>query len=372
MIPNGLANMCSHRLVFSSNKRRLEFKQMFIDRFHPGVIAAGSTKSEFFSMIRCLRDGRPLFILRGSGIVSTAAETLINHFNDSTPNSVFDCFNHFIPIKAEIINQAESMLHIVESSGTRFDKDTYHIIDISEEVENIDNMKIIEVIGTVFDFFPEVGGEENDVQVLYEINSLLSKVRSTKMRYRTNALLFQILIRIMFTLSISISIIEAVYVKDKTEFMSYSYSIYELTALVTTSIGAILYGCDLLAKPNCTFSILLFTEALLQSEIYRFKTRTGDYRLLDEDGSTRDHRCHFLSNCRHIRDTCLDSGFAKLSWKQWPLGNLSSSITIEQEQQVAESDLEESSCGSSYCFPTHQLNFTSQNVYGDKCLSFCK
>lgn len=326
-ISSGLANACSHRLVFSSEKRKNEFKKAFISRFPTGNIAAGSNKSELYSMIRCLRDGRPLFVLRGTGIVSCAAEMFINRCNDPTSNleQLGNQLDNFIPITADIIPEAKSLLATVRSSLPHYNPDTFACFDIDRDVD-LDQMKtrISEVIGTVFDFYPEVGGEEKDSDVLKYCEDLLDQVRSAKWRYRINATMLQFLMRGMIITSISFAIIHAMQPSFQTGDSPDDLDSIEYAALITALIGAGLHAFDAYARPNLKFATLLLTEARLESETFRFKTRTGEYRLLEDDGTLRDIRVLFTKNCQRIFDECVQSDFAHGSLKQWPFSSNSS------------------------------------------------
>ncbi len=354
-IPSGLANACSHRLVFTSNKRKNEFKRMFIKNFPTGTIAAGSNKSELYSVIRCLRDGRPLIILKGTGIVATAAEMFINRCNNQELNFELQARNldNFIPITADIIPEAKSLLATVRSSLPHYNPDTYESFDIDRDL-NIDHMKdrISEVFGTVFDFYPEVGGEEKDKDVLQYCDNLLTQVKSAKGRYRFNAAVLQILMRAMIMISVTLAITEGTFLNKNPDSESSNewFSAIELVALVASLIGAALHALDSYARPNLKFATLLLTEARLESETYRFKTRTGAYRLFTSDGTKREIRVLFTKKCQQIFDECLQSDFAHGSLKQWPFGGskqptdgpVSSPRKKNKKKQSRESPEEES------------------------------
>lgn len=90
---------------------------------------------------------------------------------------------------------------------------------------------------------------------------------------------------------------------------------------VTALIGAGLHAFDAFARPNLKFDSLLLAEARLESETFRFKTRTGEYRLLDSTGTKRDIRAIFAKNCQELFEHCVQSDFPHGSLKPcslWP------------------------------------------------------
>jgi len=331
-IANGLANMCSHRLVFSSNKRKNEFKRQFIEYFPTGAIAAGSNRSELYSAIRCLRDGRPLFILKGTGIVARAAEMFISRCNNPEVNlnslgSELDCY---IPITADIIPEAKSLLSTVRSSLPHYSPDTYQCIDLSKDIR-MDDMKdrISEVIGTVFDLYPEVGGDEKDAEALRFCDNLSDQVKGAKGRYKFYSIVVQILMRTMILLIVSLATTDftlnnnnnQVDTADGTDAGDGSIGVLQLITLISALIGAALYLIDAYCRPSLKYAALLLAESRLESETFRFKTRTGEYRLLDSSGTKRDIRAIFTKNSQRLFDECVQSDFAHASLKPlWPYG----------------------------------------------------
>ncbi len=66
-IPGGLANECSHLLVFATRDQKLEFIKHFSDASAMGHFASGSTECEMKLAVKALNQGKPLFVLAGTG-----------------------------------------------------------------------------------------------------------------------------------------------------------------------------------------------------------------------------------------------------------------------------------------------------------------
>jgi len=78
-IPGGLANECSHRLIFTSKRRMKEFEKVFCESYPTGYFACGGSSSEMKTAKQALQNGKPLFAIEGTGVVPT----IVNHFVNS-------------------------------------------------------------------------------------------------------------------------------------------------------------------------------------------------------------------------------------------------------------------------------------------------
>ena len=72
-IPGGLANECSHRLVFATEKQKEKFKTILAYFYATGSFACGGTHKEMEAMTEAIQNGEPLFIVEGTGNVATIA-----------------------------------------------------------------------------------------------------------------------------------------------------------------------------------------------------------------------------------------------------------------------------------------------------------
>lgn len=82
----GLANECTHRLVFSSKYQRDRFQEAFTDFYTVGSFACGGTLAEMKATRTALENGKPLFILDGTGNVADVAKHFVkkNENNEVT------------------------------------------------------------------------------------------------------------------------------------------------------------------------------------------------------------------------------------------------------------------------------------------------
>ncbi len=92
-IPGGLANECSHRLVFATSEQKKAFTKVFTDFFATGYFACGATHSEIVTASKALMKGQPLFVIQKTGAVASIIEQFLkkeqsafNHSSSSSEN----------------------------------------------------------------------------------------------------------------------------------------------------------------------------------------------------------------------------------------------------------------------------------------------
>lgn len=77
IIKNGLADSCSHVLVFESKEAKNEFYKIYTKVFSAGMIVAGSTTWTLDQAWKCIQQARPIFILENTGATSNAVANLV-------------------------------------------------------------------------------------------------------------------------------------------------------------------------------------------------------------------------------------------------------------------------------------------------------
>jgi hypothetical protein len=80
----GLANECTHRLVFSSKYQRDRFQEAFTDFYTVGLFACVGTLAEMKVTRMALENAMHLFILDGTGNVADIAKHFVkkNEYNE--------------------------------------------------------------------------------------------------------------------------------------------------------------------------------------------------------------------------------------------------------------------------------------------------
>ena len=78
-IPGGLADKCSHRLIFTSKKRMQEFGDFFCDTHPTGIFACGGSYRGLQIAKNALKaSGKPLFAIEGTGFVPTLVDHIFS------------------------------------------------------------------------------------------------------------------------------------------------------------------------------------------------------------------------------------------------------------------------------------------------------
>ena len=102
-LPSGLANACSHRLVFEDSGDKESFANIFMSRFVTGFLVAGSGIQDLMKATSCLYGGRPLFVLRKTGLAADAMASLIDfrEYLKVVVKELAEHENHVIGMNAE-------------------------------------------------------------------------------------------------------------------------------------------------------------------------------------------------------------------------------------------------------------------------------
>ncbi len=117
-IPGGLANECSHRLVFASSEQKKAFRKAFTQFFATGYFACGATDSEMKTAEMALKKGQPLFVIEGTGAVATVTKKFIekkekmfsNRYKENMMGNSFSSRSLQSGLDADCILQVERFL----------------------------------------------------------------------------------------------------------------------------------------------------------------------------------------------------------------------------------------------------------------------
>lgn len=321
---NGLASRCSRRLVFEAKKTRKLFQRTFLTRYPTGYLVAGSSEKELNLGVNYLKAGRPLFILEHTGLASNAMAILVQfgkllkEGTLTTQKQTNDYLRYMLPPSVElwcqpaltdkIWHDARVMAETFRSLAAHFNPDSYIVFNMKESV-NVDSMQdsITKVMSSAFETIPELGGAEKDLAVLtqaYALVKLLSKARAT---YRLQASCFEVLIRMTVIATVSLTVYQSTLNTEDSH-----YNTLKTINVVLPLLGSMLFALESSFRPIFKFAALLLAEKRIESEIYRFRTRTTDYRPLSLLGDSKGTRSRglFAERCQFIVEELAKSDLA--------------------------------------------------------------
>lgn len=148
---------------------------------------------------------------------------------------------------------------------------------------------VTKVMGNVFENSIELGGRTKDVAVIHHAHGLQNLVRGARHRYYRYATAFQIRIRTVLILTVLLSVIQAHL--DDVEAET-TFEILKGFNIALPLIESALLGFEAGFRPSSKYASLLLAEKRIESEILRFKRRTGLYR----------YRGGYNSDDKHARE----------------------------------------------------------------------
>uniref|UniRef100_A0A7S3DT55 SMODS and SLOG-associating 2TM effector domain-containing protein n=1 Tax=Entomoneis paludosa TaxID=265537 RepID=A0A7S3DT55_9STRA len=336
VIKNGLADTCSHLLVFESKQAKNEFHKIYTNLYAAGIIVAGSNVWSLEKAFECLQQNRPIFILEHTGAASNAVAELvrfgakIEDFRNagsrlSNPKFVdplaVDSYihAHFPPydrrtelaMDDNIWEYARVIAHNFLGSAPHFSWRSNAIIDVGAYVDvNSIQDDVARVINSISERSPEIGGPAKDFQALFQAKSMMDELARAKRRYRMGGALIQFSIRLMILIAVAFGIALGVSVDENEQ--KKLYQALRCFAIVLPLIASVMITLEATVRPSLKYGLLLLAEKRIESEMYRFRTMTGIYR---RSGATDGHdatkgtrnRTMFMERCEEIIESCFES-----------------------------------------------------------------
>lgn len=203
---------------------------------------------------------------------------------------------------------ARAMAESFPSLAPYFNAEAYVIFDMTKSLD-INHMqdRITKVMSSVFETLPELGGVEKDKAVIAQSKGIIHMLSMAKKRYRMHSFVFQLLIRIVLFSAVTLTVWQSTLDEDST-----LYDAFRVANIILPLVGSVLLALDSSYRPAFKFVALLLAEKRIESEIFRYRTRTGIYRPLGRVGteSRKRVRMVFSQKCQDILAECVQSDFS--------------------------------------------------------------
>eukprot|EP00908_Phaeocystis_cordata_P022270 Transcript_4692.p1 GENE.Transcript_4692~~Transcript_4692.p1 ORF type:complete len:869 (-),score=149.70 Transcript_4692:527-3061(-) len=328
------------------------FADMLQDQLPTGVIAAGGTRPLFDSCVECLKAGRPIFCFRGTGGSSSTIAKLIDFGKlkkgqpagaglQSRPPAGKKKLEEFIArefspdapvtgdardfgptVQRNILRDARALAcnfpeHFNPASAlvievgapegkefelTKFSPEAGDSVDILQD-------QITKVMASVYDNVPELGGVEADARSVRHALALQSHLKRGAARYRREG---SLIITIMRILGVATSVAAALRSDPQYQGGVADSDWLHWVSMALPLMLAVSASVLTTYRPIQKFAALSSAAHEIESEIYRFRTRTRPYYATKSTASGKGHRQLFSSTCDRILATHM-TGDASLS-----------------------------------------------------------
>eukprot|EP00546_Thalassionema_frauenfeldii_P011103 CAMPEP_0178909672 /NCGR_PEP_ID=MMETSP0786-20121207/8661_1 /TAXON_ID=186022 /ORGANISM="Thalassionema frauenfeldii, Strain CCMP 1798" /LENGTH=962 /DNA_ID=CAMNT_0020581817 /DNA_START=143 /DNA_END=3032 /DNA_ORIENTATION=+ len=322
-VNNGLAPDCSHRLVFETKKSKERFQQKFLNRFPTGSLVVGSSDQELRSAVECIKAGRPVFVLEHTGISADGVAALLRYgehlhakrlvtdeekqkylyFN--LPNSI-GLWNQ-LSMSDKVWYDVRVMADTFQSLAPFYNPDANIIFNMNDALDvNKLQDDITKVMGSVFETTPELGGAEKDIAVISQAQGIKTLVATARHRYRIYSLIFQVFIRVVIVFAVLTTILQSQLEEEEPAF-----EVLKFWNIILPLVESALIALEASFRPTNKYANLLLAEKRIESECFRFQTRTGIYRNRGGMGLKAMHaRAAFSERVQGFLKECMQSDVA--------------------------------------------------------------
>lgn len=287
----------SHIIYWSDKNDAIIWKKYIQERFPLGLFLIGSRTQGYVEALECMKHNRPLFVFNHTGGSASIVSKMIhfmkkNNFERPQDDKVVQYLkpeerfthpskfyylnsNHFIKIQ----NMSRVML---QNWPDPFNADSLLVIDtLHDSIENIQN-NVTKNMNSLFDDFQELGGKREDEMRLTQAwvkYHMLKK--NAKCLYRKA----NIYIYLMAFMSFATTVVASL-----AEYLNNHWLAIASVALpiVTGIFVTIMYTF----KPINKWAVCESSSRLILAEIYKFRTRTGIYRVSRKMGNTNNKDEH--------------------------------------------------------------------------------
>ena len=289
------------------------------------------TKSAAVRALECFRESLPLFVFRGTGGAADGMGALIEHTKYGTeqppvgsprtsPRTSQDTsrvsfspqereWNEAKHLKAfqrlkENICIENPILKFLNNAAVSFPKNwgeastlSFDVSKKREEAMEETQMHVTQVMSTMYYHIPLLGHHTAELHAVQFAAGLCTILHKASIWYRRQATVLQVIIRVLILTACTVSLItpRPAAVGDGEDQPKDIFSTLNILLPIGVAVMTSVFG---LYKPMDKFVATFTAEKLIESEIYRYCTRTGIYK--PNRIQCRHHREQFARQCEKI------------------------------------------------------------------------
>eukprot|EP00937_MAST-01D_sp_MAST-1D-sp2_P007179 g7179.t1 len=343
VITGGMTHRFTHNLVFHQDAQRCAFADHFMSTFPCGVIAGGGDRALWDMAAHAMRNGLPLFALQGTGGATPALCDLIElggsvktlpllDAQQAGSTSSSDSFDAFLKRPALtktgegyasewVLQQARIFAKNFPEGYNRFATLVISVDNDSgdngegddpfkrQSIDELQDSITLVMAAVYLNSTREMGGQAAEAKSLRRAEKLSGLLRAASDRYRRLSLVLAVVTRVLMLITVSIAVGSANAKHEQSVSDEYQQRLQYANVIAPLGIGMMtsLYSTF---RPLAKFAALFAAHKRLAGEIWRFRTRTGDYSGRGEAlgvVATTGPRHKFLTKVREIWSQCAGS-----------------------------------------------------------------
>lgn len=245
-------------------------------------------------------------------IVDTVHHYSSVHGHD-TPDSGSDnekrlaIVQHFVDRVGILPQLKERAVMLLQNFPETFNKQAVLTINLGVgnlvKVETLQD-SITKVMSTVFDEAPELGGKMAEERAVLHVLMLKLQLESTARSYWWEATVLQVIYRVLSLAALSLVTLSGIFEANGTVSLVEHFYYPSIILPITVALFASLFA---MYKPMDRFAAAFICAKTIESELMRYRTRTGPYRTSTGGSGKKSHRKKFSIQCEELFLNCMMS-----------------------------------------------------------------
>lgn len=317
---NGLVKDCSHVIVFETSHQKERFLKLFQDDVNcTGYFVLGSKIETMRTAEDHLKYGRPLVVLKGSGIVANIMSELVR-LGRRLQEVDLDGPTRFCKGRIAGYDEPQNKPLITEAkyfasafSADQFNPEAAVVIDIGDKLTE-NSFELQDTITTALlspmkRDLPEFQGKVKEREVVDETVALVETMKITANRFRWIDLTLTFLLASCLGLAVLFSILSTLSVEGHDP--KKLNPTFDFINMILPAVIGLLFCLESFYQPNTKWASLNLVAQEIESETFQFLTRTGPYRpCKTTDGQKhKSPREIFGKRCSDLYEACVESEF---------------------------------------------------------------
>ena len=283
----------THMIYWHDKNDAATWKRYVQNQFPMGLFLIGSKTEGYKDAVMCMRKNQPLFVFDETGGSASIVSDMIRFMQEEryrrpkttktmtypADDKRFTCKKKYHYLNAdrfiEIQNWSRVML---QNWPDPFNPNSVLVIDtLTDSIEHLQN-NITKTMNAVFEDIPELGGrKEDEVRLAYAWTKYAMLIRNAdKLQWRAN-----IYIGLLAVLTVATTVVSTLVV-------TMDHWLLHLGAVALPIITGIVITFMYTFKPINKWAVCEIGARMIQGEIYKFRTKTGIYRVVRKHGAQSD------------------------------------------------------------------------------------
>eukprot|EP00967_Tisochrysis_lutea_P074688 scaffold100467_cov31-Tisochrysis_lutea.AAC.2 len=214
---------------------------------------------------------------------------------------------HFVDRVGILPQLKERAVMLLQNFPETFNKQAVLTVNLGigslVKVETLQD-SITKVMSTVFDEAPELGGKMAEERAILHVLMLKLQLEKTARNYWWEATVLQVIYRMLSLSALSLVTVSGIVEGNGMATLVHYFYYPSIVLPITVALFASLFA---MYKPMDRFAVAFLCAKTIESELMRYRTRTGRYRTTTSNSGKKSHRKKFSDTCEELFLNCMMS-----------------------------------------------------------------